>query len=567
MAYVSPFLTEKEKAAAEGGRPTSGIIGANTAPSGAGAPAPTAAPGTGFVNLNQYLDKNQAQGAANAKVATAGANQAADSFVGDLNKAKTTALGTIRDDAASQATAADNVVKTVKSDASSALPQAQDFLGRGTYENQGAVDSVSLNAAPVADTLKSTTTAEGVQTGLADANKDKPYSTGFGLLDSFLARGTAGGQKQISNTAGRAEGVTKSVDLSKKLVTDAVSGVNSTIGKGKEAIVAAAGGTKDRVLKDATKAADQLNATIDPRAQGANKAEIADVLARDETKAADLSALDQILKASGNYGTADFSAGALPAAAAQATPAVAAARSGSNSLPPAIAAVTDTAEKVAAVGGDIGDTSQAIGMGAQRAPGTIATAVGEATTAASRLPDGIVPALKNAPGALTNVVKGLPNAAKTVAKSVGGALDAATKLPAGAVKAGENVAKAVTKAVPALKQIPSAAKVAADAAKAKATKLALDATKAKEAKILADKNKAAEAAAKQAAEWAAMDRFNEMNRQAAAADEARRAAEFAAMDRFNAMNAAAAQAEQNVGSGLSGARDKVVNYLAPRLRF
>jgi hypothetical protein len=306
MAYIPAMLTEEEKKKAEaagGGQPTSGVIdpmaGANpgaTAPGAADArPAPT--PGTGFVNLQQYLDQNKDEGGRLAKEANKGITQAADQF---SNKVQQVAQAAPADfTKANGADTAATLAQDVQKDASGAKDAAIDFLGKG-YAGPSAESytaGLASEQADLADKALKAGDSANVQTALKDTfGKGGNYSSGFATLDNFLIGGTDSGRKALGDVSAKALQTQNDLNYTQSQLTSAEKAAKDALEANKQKVLTSATGTKDAILSDAEKRAAALNSTLDPKKVGASQASLGDAL--DDTKTVDLQALTEIIRAS-----------------------------------------------------------------------------------------------------------------------------------------------------------------------------------------------------------------------------------------------------------------------------
>lgn len=197
MATINDLNEEQKKAAEGGGLNTSGTAGtisggatgASTTASGAGG----ASAGSGWTNLQSYLDVNQGQGGKLADQVGQDANNQVDKFkstdassvVGEIGKA----AGTEQKD---------KIVSNVAGN----IGDAKSFLGQGFGAKQ--VTDYTAPVQATADSVKGTLSQlndQNYQKGTLQKlnNKQGNYSGGFGALDSFILSGDAKGREQLSN--------------------------------------------------------------------------------------------------------------------------------------------------------------------------------------------------------------------------------------------------------------------------------------------------------------------------------------------------------------------------------
>ena len=323
MAYLANYLDEDEKKKAEeakGGttpRSTSGVVDSTTptgpAPAG-GAPAAAAAPtpGTGFVNLQQYLDMNQGEGARLAGAATKGLVDEVGSFKDTATK--TVNEGATQIKAGAKDADAKQVIQGVVSDASAAQDAAKDFLGSG-YEGPAAADLTAGLAATKNDLTSKLSTvdnAANVASSLAATYGNKqPYTGGFGLLDSFLVGGTQSGRNTLAGVKAKAGEVEKTLGSTQATLTAAEETAKKKLESNKQAIINTAKQSQGNILGSLEKEAAKLTSTANPNAKGVKAASIGDVINDDQK--ADLDALTAILNGDSiDYGST-FNAGSVPA--------------------------------------------------------------------------------------------------------------------------------------------------------------------------------------------------------------------------------------------------------------
>lgn len=315
MAFAAPYLTEDEKKKQEQGgavsttRPTSGVV-ESAAPSGA---APTAAPaaptpGTGFVNLQQYLDVNKGAGGTLASAATKGLTQQVADYGSEAAKVAQTGASKIQDAAGTKT--AEQLRIGLGQDASANKDAAQAFLGAG-YAGPAAGDFTTDLAAKkdaLTDSLGKVDSAENLQTALADTyGKAGNYSKGFGLLDQFLVQGDQSGRDTLASVKNKAADVTKKYDTTAQQLTSAEDAARKQLAANQAAVKSTARFVKDDTLKKADSAIAAMNKNLDTSREGASAAGYRDVI--DENKRADLEALDAILTESGDYSGGGFNAG------------------------------------------------------------------------------------------------------------------------------------------------------------------------------------------------------------------------------------------------------------------
>ena len=269
MAYISDMTDdEKKKAEAQGsGVRTSGVIdGAATAGGNTGAIAtPTTAPGTGFVNLQQYLDTNKGVGGKLAGDITKGVSDSVDTFKNNANA--TVDQSKVNFDSAAKDTDASKIKDTLKADASGVYSDANNFLGAG-YSGPQATDYTAKLAADknaVQGSLSQVDNQSYQQSALKDTyGKGQNYTKGFGLLDSFLINGDEAGRNKLAEVKAKGSEVGAAYDASALQLSAAEQAARDKLAANKKAIVDTAKTEKDGLLFTGATKIDELNKTLDP---------------------------------------------------------------------------------------------------------------------------------------------------------------------------------------------------------------------------------------------------------------------------------------------------------------
>lgn len=224
MAYQKDWRDElapgAANPAADGKQNTSGIIDGQTTPNSpasgaASAPAPAPSQqgtGSGFVNLQAYMDNNKGEGGRMVNDATSG-------LVSDADKFKDTAATTVIDQnkAMQAATGSDKLPGLKNSLYGGALGTggARDFVNSTAYTGPTAAQADAGLASQQQDLAGKLGAVSG-DTAI-DALKNKsttPYSSGFGYLDKFLT-GDATGKAAIDAVHAKAAGVNATGDAAK----------------------------------------------------------------------------------------------------------------------------------------------------------------------------------------------------------------------------------------------------------------------------------------------------------------------------------------------------------------
>ena len=294
--YASSYLTEEEKQKAlQQGANTSGIVGGTTASGGAvGAAAGTEKdPGTGFLNLSQYLDANKGAGAQLANDASKTVSTAADAYSTDASKLVQTAQDKFKE--ASKDTQAASINSGVKADASAIHDTAKDFLGAG-YSGPKAVDyttGLAADKARLQASLEKVDDQDTLQSNLKTAyGKNGRYTDGFSVLDSFLARGDKSGQDALKAVKDKGTTVGNVYDTTAGTLGQAELTAKGKLDANKASIVDTAKASRTGLENVGKAKVENLNNTLDPDKIETSKASLGDVYTDDDY--ADLLALSDL---------------------------------------------------------------------------------------------------------------------------------------------------------------------------------------------------------------------------------------------------------------------------------
>lgn len=305
MAYASSYLTdeEKKKADAQAGVNTSGVIEGTA---GAGTSAGMAeqqakAPGTGFVNLQQYLDMNKGAGAGIAGKVTEDVNKAADTY--STTAQQKLEQGKEKFSEASKSGQASQIRSSIVSDADQNKQAAQDFLGAG-YAGPRATDLAAPLAADrtkLQSDLSKVGDLEQQQANLQKAyGGTGNYSSGYGLLDSFILQGDQSGRDKINQVKGRAAEVGSTFDTTSSKLKAEEEAARNALAENKRSIVSTADQERARIENEANRKAQRINLEIaQQKREGAKNASIADAL--DDNQLSDLRALAELSNANTDY--------------------------------------------------------------------------------------------------------------------------------------------------------------------------------------------------------------------------------------------------------------------------
>lgn len=302
MAYQADW--REDDPAAQGAAPgtakqnTSGVIDGQTSPnttSTSGTPAPgSPAPsqqgtGSGFVNLQAYMDNNKGEGGRMVNDATSG-------LVGDAGKFNDTVASTVADQtkAMQAATGGDKLPglqNGLKTDATGNANAAKDFLGAG-YAGPTANDADAGLAAQQKDLSDKLGAVNGDTTVATLKDKSStPYTSGFGYLDKFLT-GDQSGQDAINAVHAQAGGVNTAGDAAKTALGGSETAARQQLTANQQAVRDSAKTDLDAQAQSIAAKIAAKNATLNKAYVGTHAATAGDVLnAKDKT---DLQALSDI---------------------------------------------------------------------------------------------------------------------------------------------------------------------------------------------------------------------------------------------------------------------------------
>lgn len=253
MAYASNFLTDEEKKKQqESGLNTSGIVDGYTSPGGGGAsgaaPQQEKTPGTGYLNLAQYLDANKGKGAELANKATEDLQKSVTGYGTEAQKTLDTTKSKF--DEAAGTDKAEGVKSAITNDPYTNKQTAKDFLGAG-YSGPAATDYTSTLASQkdkLTGQLGKVDDFETQQQALQNAyGKAGNYTSGYGLLDSFLLRGDESGQAKINEVKGKARDVSNTYDQAAQELAQREQAAKEQLARNKKAILDTAIGKKDAI--------------------------------------------------------------------------------------------------------------------------------------------------------------------------------------------------------------------------------------------------------------------------------------------------------------------------------
>lgn len=204
MAYQSYFPNEDQKKKDQTGSGASAVISGG----GSQSSTPAASGGSGFVNLDKYLNANAGQSQGLADTVTGGVkdqvkqqqdtvaklNEEAQKEIEQKNKSQVT--GNLVDE--SGKAKADNVQEWAKG-ASDVINS--DYKYGLADATQGKVNEAITNYGNVKNTLENVDDRNYQQQALKNAyNKQGNYTSGFGALDTFLLNADQSSRDQINAT-------------------------------------------------------------------------------------------------------------------------------------------------------------------------------------------------------------------------------------------------------------------------------------------------------------------------------------------------------------------------------
>lgn len=316
MTYAASLSDDEKKKLADAGQgvSTSGVVNSFTSPGGVDAPAPEAkTPGTGYVNLQQYLDTNQGQGAALANTATAGATNTANAYLKNATDTQAAGKKALNETNAANASTGSTVKSGIQKDATANQGAAIDFLGKGYGGPQASAYTSGLasDLSGAKDAIAGSNDANQQQANLQAAyGKKGNYTQGYGLLDNFLMRGDKSGQEVLGNVANRGQELQSKYDTINTSLTDQEKQARDALETQKKDIRNTAVDQSGRIVTDLGNRAEALNSSADQSREGFAKAGVGDVLATDNKAKSDLAALAKIQNMTPEQYAATFNLGA-----------------------------------------------------------------------------------------------------------------------------------------------------------------------------------------------------------------------------------------------------------------
>lgn len=283
MAFIADLTDEeKQKAADQGsGVRTSGVIDGSATSSGnqGDIAKPTTTPGTGFINLQQYLDTNKGVGGKLAGDMTKGVNDSVDKFKSDsssvVDQSKTNFASASQDDKANE------INSSLKTNASGTYDDASKFLG-SAYSGPQATDYTASLAADrdrILGNLNQVDNQTFQQAALKDTfgKSGNPYTQGFGLLDSFLINGDESGRAKLAEVKARGGEVGSTYDTSAQELSNAEKSARGKFSANKNSIRDTAKSERENLIKAGESKIANLNKTLDANKIETSAASLGDV--------------------------------------------------------------------------------------------------------------------------------------------------------------------------------------------------------------------------------------------------------------------------------------------------
>jgi len=305
MAYTKPFDEEEENTEeGQGSVNTSGVVDSFTSAGqtqgDADANVTAKAPGTGFVNLQTYLDANKSEGGRMVGQTTKGLSKQADGYgkvaqgvVADASKDFSGATGK---------GAANALIDDINQDASKATNRASDFL-KQDYSGPSATSytaGLGDKRKAINDQLNvvDTEAAQSAALNKTYAAKDPNYTQGFGLLDQFLIQGTDSGRNALAKVKGKTANVNSAYDEAAGSLSAAEKSARDALAANKGRVTGAATDKYTNILKSGDDKVREMNAPtfgFGVDVDGYRDASLGDVLT-----AKDVADLEALASLSGN---------------------------------------------------------------------------------------------------------------------------------------------------------------------------------------------------------------------------------------------------------------------------
>lgn len=198
MAFLQYYPDEEDKNQNAG----SGVIAGN--PNQANQSSGSQTTGSGFVNLQRYLDANKGQAGGLADVVVGGGDEKIDTFKKDANKIAEEAKNAYS--SAARSGEADQITQGLTSDPVSAVNNAKGYLD-STYDAKDAksyYEPLAQRKSEIGNRLENIDDRYTQQALLKrEFNKDGNYTSGFGALDTFLLGADPTSRQRIQSAQAR----------------------------------------------------------------------------------------------------------------------------------------------------------------------------------------------------------------------------------------------------------------------------------------------------------------------------------------------------------------------------
>jgi hypothetical protein len=291
------YLTEEEKQKDKNNQPdapinTSGIVGGSADPTSTTPKADDPnKPGSGFVNLQQYLTSNVGKGAGLADASAKGVTDSVSGIKTEADSAQKDLANTKK----SFIDSGENIKNSLGVDAAGNQGAATDFLGK--KQSSSVLDTLGGKKKIVEDDVNKLDDSAQISANLQNQFKgNNDYSKGFGLLDTFLLQGDASGRDKLSEIKKNSQNdLNSAYDTTKSALTD----TQTTLANSQQSIKDAAKSYKSGIVGAAAEKAKNIG--LDKKSNiGWKAADVGDAL--NEKNMLDLNALSDLAGESrGNY--------------------------------------------------------------------------------------------------------------------------------------------------------------------------------------------------------------------------------------------------------------------------
>lgn len=272
MAYLPTVRRTPAQLAADNlanGVGTSGVIEGNTGAAGDAAtpkePAVNTTPGSGFINLDNYLKGNEGEGGRMVTATTAGLSKEADDVGAAGSKIVTDSAGAFKDAGGGKAAA--EITRALGTDASGVVKAGTEFLNAGyagpTADSTGWTGYAS-GAEDVNKRLGKLNEADTQVANLGTTYKGNgAYGGGFSMLDQFLMQGDKSGQDATAAVMGKSKGVDAAVGATKASLDTAETDAKKALEANKQGVRGAAKTQLNTMVTDGTTRVADMNTGLD----------------------------------------------------------------------------------------------------------------------------------------------------------------------------------------------------------------------------------------------------------------------------------------------------------------